>query len=199
MRNLIDSNCFLLFLAENYLMKKNLSTTEYPSYYQRYIDQVQENSLVKALENEKSQMLTFLQNVPEDKLHYVYAKGKWTPKQIVLHVSDTERIFSFRALFFARGHEVAELKGFDETIFAENSHANEHSWEYLLQEYISVRNATINLFKGFKESDLAKFGTVNNQKISVQSIGFIICGHEIHHREIIRERYLDLPSNRTEV
>ncbi|HET8838147.1 MAG TPA: DinB family protein [Flavobacteriaceae bacterium] len=172
-------------------MEKSLSPDEYPSFYEQYIERVQENYVVDALQRGKSEMMDFLQNIPNDKLNYRYAEGKWTPKQVLLHVSDTERIFSFRALFFGRAHEETELKGFDETIFAENSNADERSWEELVEDYISVRNATINLFKGFRESDLMKYGSVNHQKISVRAAGFIICGHEIHHREIIRERYLN--------
>ena len=116
-------------------------------------------------------------------------KGKWTPKEILLHVIDTERIFSYRALRISRS-EKAELSGFDENSFAQNSNANNRSIEDLIDEYITVRTATISLFKSFPETIMKNTGIASGKPLSVVAAGYIICGHEIHHVNIIKERYL---------
>ncbi len=174
--------------------KTQISTSEYPLYYQKYMERVNGISVIEGLLKGESEMVDFLQAIPKEKRLFRYSAEKWSPKQILLHLVDTERIFSYRAFMFARSEE-AELLSYDENLFAENSHADKRLWEELLEEYKSVRKATINLFKSFGEEDLKKHGKVNGNKMSVRAAGYIICGHEIHHREIISERYLNSSSN----
>lgn len=165
------------------------SPTNYAGYFQKYIDQVTETDFFTALQNQSSGLASFLQSITEEKSLFAYAEGKWTIKELLLHMSDTERIFCYRALCFARG-EKTNLPGFDENDYAANSNANSRNWESLVQEFLAVRKATEVLFKSFSENALASVGTANNNEATVLSIGFILLGHVNHHKKILAERYL---------
>lgn len=165
------------------------SPTNYPGYFQLYIDQVTETDFFTALENQSTSLEQFLQSITEEKSMFAYAEGKWTIKEMLLHMSDTERIFCYRALCFARG-EKTNLPGFDENDYAANSDANSRTWESIVQEFLIVRKATEVLFKNFSEKALAGIGTANNNPATVASIGFILLGHFNHHKKILVERYL---------
>lgn len=166
-----------------------ITESEYFSYYKQYVDLVDDIPLIEALEAGLIATNKFFETIPDAKLHSQYAEGKWTPKEILLHLIDTERVFCYRALYFAR-NAGSSLEGFDENIFGENCNANERELDDLLKEYFSIRNATLHLFTSLSDEVLKQGGKANGSKLSVRSIGFIICGHEIHHRRIIEERYL---------
>lgn len=117
-----------------------------------------------------------------------YAPGKWTPKEVLLHLIDTERIFTYRALRFARG-DAQSLPGFDENEFAANSEANDRPLSDLLTEYHAVRAATLALFGSFNAAQLDRVGLANGGATSVRALVFITAGHERHHLAILRERY----------
>lgn len=165
------------------------SPTNYAGYFQKYIDQVTETDFFTALQNQSSGLESFLQSIAEEKSMFAYAEGKWTIKEMLLHMSDTERIFCYRALCFARG-EKTNLPGFEENNYAANSNANSRTWESLVQEFLTVRKATEVLFKSFSENALASVGSANNNEANVLSIGFILLGHVNHHKKILAERYL---------
>ena len=165
------------------------SPTNYPGYFQKYIDQVTETDFSTALQNQSAGLEQFLQSISEEKSMFAYAEGKWTIKEMLLHMSDTERIFCYRALCFAR-EEKTNLPGFDENDYAANSDANSRTWESIVQEFLVVRKATEVLFKSFSEKALARVGTANNNPATVASIGFILLGHFNHHKKILAERYL---------
>ncbi len=122
-----------------------IQISEYNPYYKRYIDLVENLPLSEALAKGLTNTQTFFDSLPVEKWNYRYAEGKWTPKDILQHITDTERVFAYRALYFARSSN-AELKGFDENHFAENALANNRTVDELLQEHLAVRNATICLF-----------------------------------------------------
>lgn len=166
-----------------------LNSSEHNSYYRQYIDLVEDIPLLSALKLSKSRTQSFFQNIPKQKLEYRYAENKWTPKDILQHIIDTERVFGYRALYFSRDQS-ADLRGFDENQFAANTHANTRTIDDLLNEYLVVRNATLSLFNSFDDNQLKSIGMANNSKMSVRAAGFIICGHEMHHCNIINERYL---------
>ncbi|QQX76104.1 MULTISPECIES: DinB family protein [Aequorivita] len=166
-----------------------IDASEYNSYYQGYVDFVNNLRLLDAFERGLENTQAFFASLPQAKLHYRYAENKWTPKDILQHIIDTERVFAYRALYFSRANN-ANLKGFDENEFAQNTVANTRSIDDLLQEYTAVRNASICLFRSFDKERLKLIGTANNSIMSVAAAGFIICGHEIHHQIIIKERYL---------
>lgn len=165
------------------------SPASYPGYFQRYIDQVAEEDLQTAFLNQSTLIRSFFQGITEEKSNYAYAEGKWTIKEVLQHITDTERIFSYRALAFARG-EKANLPGFEENDYAANSNANTQPWQQLIEELVVVRRSTELLFKSFTEDMLLRDGTANNNRISVAGIGFILAGHFNHHKKIIEERYL---------
>ena len=171
------------------MKSSELTTTEYFEYYKRYIDLVDDISLIEALESGLINTKKFFESIPETKQLYQYDDGKWTPKEILLHLIDTERVFCYRALYFARA-DGSSIEGFDENIFGATSEANNRKLDGLLKEFIAVRTATIYLFESFSAGVLKRGGKANNNPLSVRAAGFIICGHEIHHKKIIEERYL---------
>lgn len=158
-------------------------------YYEPYLLTLGEVSLVNMLRNQLTNFPEFIECIPDKKLLYAYEEGKWTILEALLHVVDTERIFQYRALRFSRGDQTS-LPGFDQEVFARNSNANVRSIGSIIKEYQATRNSTITLFESFDESTLRLLGTASNAKISVGALGFLIGGHQKHHRNIIRERYL---------
>lgn len=176
------------FFIKFFIMSKP-SPASYPGYFQKYIDQVPEEDLHAAFINQLPAMTTFLQSISEEKSNYAYAEGKWTIKEVLQHITDTERIFAYRALAFARG-EKASLPGFEENDYAINSNANNQSWQDLIEELLAVRKSTELLFNSFNDTILLKDGTASTNKISVAGLGFIIIGHFNHHKKVIEERYL---------
>ncbi|WP_264521045.1 DinB family protein [Flavobacterium sp. N1994] len=163
---------------------------EYASYYANYVNQVSdEYSLTEELEISVHRLVKFVQNIPLDKFDYRYAEGKWTIKDIILHLIDAERIFAYRALRFARNDKTA-LASFDENMYVEEAHANQRSIQDLLSELLVVRQATLALFKSFNEEQLLRIGTASNNPMSVRALGFVIIGHQNHHQRVFEERYL---------
>jgi hypothetical protein len=160
-----------------------------PKFFDRYIDQVKEDNLMQSLENSlvilQSPEIQALQSI-ENK---AYAEKKWTVKQIFQHLIDTERIFAYRALRFAR-NDKSNLHGFDEESYAENADVSNKTFKDLLDELITVRKATIYLFKSFDKATLLRSGVANDVEISVLALGFTAVGHQNHHFKVIKERYL---------
>lgn len=134
-------------------------------------------------------MASFFRSIPPEKENYRYAEGKWTPKDILLHLIDAERIFAYRALRIARNDKTA-LPGFEENDYVIEANAEERSMESLLEEYFDVRKATISLFLSFSADALKRLGEASGFSVSVRAIGYIILGHEKHHANVIIERYL---------
>jgi uncharacterized damage-inducible protein DinB len=124
-----------------------------------------------------------------DKFDYRYAEGKWTIKDILQHLIDTERIFAYRALRFSR-NDLTPLSSFDENEYVIEAKANRRSIQELLTELAVVRQATLSLFKTFSEEELLRIGTASSKPISVRALGFVIIGHQNHHQRFFEERYL---------
>lgn len=164
-------------------------TGEYPAPYAHYVEMANTNDLLRALKNNKSKFVKFFNSIDPAIWIYRYAEGKWSVKEILLHMIDSERIFSYRALRFAR-NDKTELPGFNENLFAPNSNADKRTAKDLISEYEAVRNATISLFKTFEGEVAVRSGVTNGVKISVRSLGYAILGHELHHINVIKERYL---------
>ncbi|MAZ72071.1 MAG: damage-inducible protein DinB [Flavobacteriaceae bacterium] len=171
------------------MQPKQISDKEFNNYYKGYVNKALGKSLLQGLAEGMLETHAFFEAIPKEKEEYQYAEGKWTPKEILLHLIDTERVFAYRALFFARATQV-ELKGFDQDEFALNSNANKRSMEDLLEEYIAVRTSSVVLFTSFSEEMLQQMGVASNFPLSVRAAGYIICGHEKHHTAILQERYL---------
>lgn len=167
----------------------HLNNNEFSEYYGYYISLNTSENLIQNLENQLQVTADFFKSIPSEKLEFQYEVGKWTPKDILQHIIDSERIFAYRALRFARFDSV-NLPGYEENDYAEVANANGRTIDDLIEEYKIVKLASIHLFKSFTEKMLLNIGQANNAPASVRAIGYIIAGHEIHHINIIKERYL---------
>lgn len=168
---------------------KILNNNEFAPYQMNYIKLVSEQNILKSLVNQKEEMIHFFNSIPVFKHEYRYVENKWTVKDILLHIIDAERIFAYRALRIARNDETS-LPGFEENDYVIAANANEREFESLINEFSAVRAATISLYENFTENDLLKLGTASNGSVSVRGIGYCILGHELHHKNIIIQRYL---------
>jgi uncharacterized damage-inducible protein DinB len=168
---------------------KNLQLNEFAPYYENYIKLVPEQDIIKGLTKQKGEMLHFFKSIPVFKHEFRYAEGKWTIKDIILHLIDAERIFAYRALRIARNDKTV-LPGFEENDYVVAANANNREYENLLTEYETVRNASISLFETFTSEELLRLGIASNNSVSVRAIGYIMLGHELHHKNVILERYL---------
>lgn len=131
----------------------------------------------------------FISSLPGDRLTYRYAEGKWTIKEIVMHLIEMERIYTYRILRFARNDQIT-LPGFDANQYILNSGANDREINTLLEELNAVRKATICLLNGLPEESFLRSGFANGNLVSVRALAYHIAGHELHHVSIIKERYL---------
>ena len=132
----------------------------------------------------------FILKLPTEKLEFRYAKDKWTIKEIMVHLIDMERIYSYRMLRFARNDQTI-LPDFNDEQYVQNSRANDRVISNLLNELETVRNSTISLLNGFDNKDFLKFGIRNGHQVSVRALAYHIAGHELHHINVIKERYLN--------
>jgi uncharacterized damage-inducible protein DinB len=163
---------------------------EYPAYAHMYIDLLPDDGLIlKHLADNSKATKKFVVSIPKDRLLYRYAEGKWTIKEILAHLVDDERIYVYRALRFAR-NDSTELPGFDQDQYARYSEANQRDCRDLLDEFSLVRQSTIAFFRSLDEKALVRTGVANGQSVSVRALAYHIAGHELRHRNIIRERYL---------
>lgn len=171
-------------------MKVNqVQNSEYATYYGTYIDNVSnEYTLIEELEISVHRLIKFVQNIPMDKFDYRYAEGKWTIKDILQHLIDAERIFSYRALRFSR-NDLTPLASFDENEYVVEANANRRSIQELLMELAVVRQSTLSLFKTFSEQELLRTGIASKNPMSVRALGFVIIGHQNHHQRVFDERY----------
>ena len=166
-----------------------LSTDEYASFYAPYLHTLENVVLLDELEVSVHRLRNFVQNIPMDKYDYRYAPDKWTIKDILQHLIDSERVFAYRALRFAR-KDSTPLPGFEENEFANTAEGYKRSIRDLLTEMAVVREATLCLFRTFSDETLVLKGTASGREMSVRALGFIIIGHQNHHQRIFEERYL---------
>ena len=162
-----------------------------PEFYHNYIKKAPENDLLTALKNNTSEFNALLKDIPSDKHDYSYAEGKWTVKEILQHIIDNERIQAYRALRFARNDKTL-LPGYDENLFAANTHLAGTTVESLLEEFAVTRRSNIMMFENFSDEMLQRTGICFNVTIPVLALGFVLAGHQLHHLNIIRERYLPI-------
>jgi len=168
----------------------DITPDEYAPYQESYVTLVDPTySLVEELEISVHNFIHFVREIPMDKYDYRYAEGKWTIKDIIQHVIDSERIFAYRALRFARADETP-LPGFDENMYGNTANGDDRTINDLLTEMSAVRHANIMMFKSFKEQEFLKKGTASGYTVSVRALVFLIIGHQNHHMKIFRERYL---------
>jgi hypothetical protein len=161
----------------------------YPAFLETYISKAKEDNILDALKANTQLLESFFKSIPQDKGDYAYAPGKWTIKQLIIHISDAERIFSYRALRFGRGDAQQPLP-FEEDDYAKNSNADKRTLNSVIEELLAIRKATTLLFESFSEETLKLEGTAARGKVSLNAIGYAICGHAAHHVAVGKERYL---------
>ena len=162
-----------------------------PVYYRTYLEYVKDYDLIQAFKHSSELTHSLISSLPEDMSQYRYEEGKWSVKEVVCHVIDVERIFAYRALRFARNDKTA-LPGFEENEYVPESSAHERSFIHLADEAARLRLTTIDLFESFTPDMLKRTGVANKTELSVLNLGYIISGHESHHRKILTERYLKM-------
>ncbi|SKC10193.1 DinB superfamily protein [Soonwooa buanensis] len=163
--------------------------TDFEKYIQRYLDLVPDEEWIDALDIAGGRTFGIFSDLTEEQGLFAYDNGKWTLKELLQHLIDTEKVFAYRAMTFAR-QDQTELPGFDEELWAKNSHANDRSLENLIDEFSFVRKGSILFFDDLSGEVLQLKGAANGNALSVETIGKLIVGHNIHHLNIIEERYL---------
>ncbi len=163
---------------------------EYLAYYGRYISLVPEGDIRTTLARQNESTITLLRGLSESQGGYRYAPGKWSIKELVAHLSDAERIFADRALRFARADETP-LPGFEENDYVKNGSFDHFSLADIVSGFENVRRSTVSLFKLMSNEASTRRGKANNAEISVRALAYVIAGHELHHLNILRTRYLE--------
>ncbi len=163
-------------------------TDEYSAFAARYVNLVGDGLIIDILEYQQQSTYKFFLGIGPVKAGYAYAEGKWTIKEVLGHMADTERVFAFRALAFSR--EEIELPGFDQDVYMEKATFNTRTLEDIANEFKTVRESTLYLFRSMSEGQLTQKGVASGNPVSVRALAYMIAGHEMHHIKILTERYL---------
>jgi hypothetical protein len=162
--------------------------TEYAEYYANYIAKVPGSDVLSVLESQRLQMLQLFAGRSERDGSFRYAPGKWSVKEVLGHITDAERIFTYRALRFARGDQTP-LPGFEQDDFVKNGAFGERTLASLAEEFGLVRSASVALFRSFAEAAWSRRGVASEKEVTVRALAFMTAGHQMHHRIILEERY----------
>jgi hypothetical protein len=163
--------------------------SEYAAFYAGYISKVDGRNVIREMQEQLLELQELVSLIPEDKENYAYAPGKWTIKEVIGHIIDTERVMAYRAMRISR-KDKTNLPGFDENVYINNSNFNSRSLYDLGHEFALVREGNVAMVKSFSEEMIAEMGIANNKDVSVRALIFILVGHAAHHIAVIRERYL---------
>ncbi len=171
------------------MMLQRPEKNEYAEFYANYVSLVEETDVVSALQNQAGELQNLFAGISAEKENFRYAEGKWSVKELLGHLIDGERVFSYRALRISRGDQTP-LAGFDENAYVANSNFGNSSFADLIEEFSLLRAANVLLFKNLSEEAWLRTGTASDAKVSVRALAFIMVGHVRHHTNILRERYL---------
>ena len=163
--------------------------TEAAPFYSTYINQVQGDDPLAAIERQLDEALALFETISSDQSRHRYAPEKWSIREVLSHITDTERAFAFRVLWFARGFDTP-LPGYDQTISATGARADDFSWESHIEDFRHVRQSTISLIRNLPPEAWTRGGIASENYVTVRALAFIIAGHAAHHITILRERYL---------
>ena len=163
--------------------------TDFPPFYNTYVSKVDADSVSEAITKYTEALQSFYKNLPEDKAEYRYAPGKWTLKELLQHVIDTERIMSYRLLRIAR-KDKTPLPSFDENEYALHSLANNRIFASIKEEFTAVRKSTDLLLHSLNQEQLTEEGIASNKPVTANAVAYIIIGHMLHHQQVVEERYL---------
>ena len=161
---------------------------EYAPYYERYISLIQENDILATLDRQRREMVLLLSGLSEEQGDFRYAPEKWSAKEVLGHVCDTERIFAYRALRISRG-DATPMEGFEQDDYVKHGPFARHVIAEVIEDYIAVRRATISLLRSLEEAAWSRRGVANKNEVTVRAIAYTIAGHEVHHRGILEEKY----------
>jgi uncharacterized damage-inducible protein DinB len=161
---------------------------EYAPYYGKYISLVATDDVLSALETQRVQMAQIFAARSERDGNFRHGPDKWTVKEVLGHVNDTERIFTYRALRIARGDQ-KPLPGFEQDDYVRTSACNERTLADLTEEFAAIRSASLALFRSFRDEAWSRRGTASNYEVTARALAFMTAGHELHHRRILEERY----------
>lgn len=162
---------------------------EYAPYTIGYISLVETEDIVVTLEEQGAEAVALFSGLSEGTGNFRYAPGKWSIKELVGHVNDSERVFAYRALRFAR-NDRTPLSGFEQDDFIRGTNFDRRRLSDLVEEFTHIRKATVALFADLDEAEWMRRGPANNTEVSVRALAYIIAGHELHHRKILQEKYL---------
>lgn len=165
------------------------AANEFAAYYSTYVNRVTSEDVVAALEQQLDTTLGVLAGIAEEKSRHRYAADKWSMRELLNHVSDTERVFVYRALWFARGFDTA-LPGFDQNVAVPTAAAEQFSWASHVEDFRAVRAATLTFFRNLPEDAWGRSGVASGNPVTVRGLAYIIAGHAAHHIAILQERYL---------
>ena len=163
--------------------------TEAAEYYFTYIDRVPGGDICATLRTQADDFVALLRSIPEERSRHRYEPGKWTIREVAGHINDTERLFVFRALWFARGFDSA-LPSFDQHVAVAAAGADERSWRSLVDEFVAIRAATVAFFSALPADAWARRGVASGNPFTVRALAYLTAGHVIHHAEILKSRYL---------
>jgi hypothetical protein len=164
--------------------------TEAADYYFTYIDRVPRDvDVLRVLEDQLPETLTLLEGISEERSLYRYAPGKWSFREALSHINDAERLFTFRAMWFARGFE-SPLPSFDQNAALAAAFAEERPWQEHLDEFRAIRGASLALFRSIRDDVWSRRGIASGNPFSVRALAYITAGHVAHHNALFRERYL---------
>ncbi len=163
--------------------------TEFEKYIQEYLNLIPSENWLQEMKNVSNQTLEIYQSLTEEQSNFAYADGKWSLKILLEHLTDVEKIFTYRALRFSRKDQT-ELVGFDEELYAQNGTANQQDLQLLIEEFHLNRSLSLVFFNKLTAEQLTQKGKANGNEVAVETIGKLIVGHNIHHLNIIKERYL---------
>lgn len=170
------------------IWNKRPSPDEYGSFYQTYIDKLGEGNIIEILQTQHDTTHSLIKSLTPEQALYRYEKGKWTVKEVIGHVIDTERVFAYRTLAISR-KDRNELPGFDQDEYVDAAAFNNRSLQSLADDYDAQRNAGIHLFNGLAKEMLDRKGVANGYELTVRAIPFIVAGHERHHLGLLQNRY----------
>jgi uncharacterized damage-inducible protein DinB len=161
---------------------------EYAPYYEKYISLVKGEDILTTLDQQRRQTMLLLSGRDEEDGNFRYAADKWSAKEVLGHLCDSERVFAYRALRFSRG-DSTPLAGFEQDDYVRNGPFANHPLSDLVEEFIAVRRATLSLLRSLDETAWMRRGVANKNEVTVRALAYIIAGHELHHRRILEEKY----------
>lgn len=165
------------------------AASEHNPYYSKYIDRVPAGDIIAQLETQAEESVRLLAGLTAEQAEHRYAPGKWSIKEVVGHIADAERIFAYRALRIGRG-DATPLASFDENTYVPTGEFGARTLADLIAEFRAVRAATVAMYRGFPVAAMTRLGTASDSPASVRALAWTIAGHELHHMNILRERYL---------